>query len=81
MDTLVSFFCARCFKYSETSTCDAVKNLIIVTTDLFEDFILEARGYPGSVTFLGREILQIYLKKNKKEEKILCREYAEHLMY
>lgn len=55
-------FCARCFKYSETSKGSALKkiNLKIATTDIFEDFILDAREYPGSVTFLGGEILQIY---------------------
>lgn len=53
-------FCARYFKYSETSKRDALKSHKNVTTDIFEDFILDARGYPGSVTFLGREILQIY---------------------
>lgn len=53
-------FCARCFKYSESSKCDALKRRKIVTTDILEDFILDARGYPGSVIFLGREIFQIY---------------------
>lgn len=60
-DTLVSFFVQ-----DVSSTLKLVnivhlkKNLKIATTDIFEDFIPDAREYPGSVTFLGGEILQIY---------------------